>query len=142
MTDWVTLELPSAAHVVGIARAMAVACASSANVPADRIEDVRTCASEAVTNAVQAHRRVEIHLPIVIRTAVSSGRFILEIGDSGPGIEPKMSDRGVDGPPREGGYGIPVMRALSDSFDLTEGGLLEAGVGTTVRMTYLLEPLV
>ncbi len=142
MTDWVTLELPSAAHVVGIARAMAVASASSANVPVDRIEDVRTCASEAVTNAVQAHRRVEIHLPILIRTTVSAGRFVMEVCDVGPGLDEEMRSRGVDGPPREGGYGIPVMRALSDSFDVTPGGVLQPGMGTTVRMTYLLEPAV
>lgn len=142
MTDWVTLRLPSAAHVVGIARAMAVASAASANVPDDRIEDVRTCASEAVTNAVQAHRRVEVTLPIIVRTTVVDGRFILEVGDAGPGLEPNPLPMGRDVEPREGGYGIPVMRALADTFDLSGEGLLKPGVGTTVRMTYLLEPTV
>ncbi len=142
MTDWVTLRLPCAAHVVGIARAMAVAAAANANVPDDRIEDVRTCASEAVTNAVQAHRRVESTMPIVVRTTVVDGRFILEVGDAGPGLEPRPKPMGPGHEPREGGYGIPVMRALSDTFDLSGEGLLTPGVGTTVRMTYLLEPRV
>jgi hypothetical protein len=32
------------------------------------------------------------------------------------------------------------MRALSDTFDVSGEGLLVPGIGTTVRMTYLLEP--
>jgi anti-sigma regulatory factor (Ser/Thr protein kinase) len=139
MTDWVTLRLPSAAHVVGIARAMAVASATSAAVPPDRVEDVRTCTSEAVTNAVQAQRRVEVALPIMVRTATVEGRFVLEVADSGPGLpEDAQVGRGL-GELREGGYGIPVMRALSDSFDVSPGGPVDPAVGTTVRMTYRID---
>ncbi|WP_370326465.1 ATP-binding protein [Euzebya sp.] len=140
MTGWVTLRLPSAAYVVGIARSMAVAAAASAQVPEDRIDDVRTCTSEAVTNAVQAHRRIEVTLPIVVRTTTDGGRFVLEVGDSGPGLDPQVPPNGTVDALREGGYGIPVMRALADSFDIASGGILDAGVGTTVRMTYRLDP--
>jgi anti-sigma regulatory factor (Ser/Thr protein kinase) len=140
MTGWVTLRLPSAASVVGIARAMAVASATSAAVPADRVEDVRTCTSEAVTNAVQAQRRAEVELPIRVRTTTVDGRFVLEVADSGPGLPPGAPARGPLGELREGGYGIPVMRALSDTFDVQRGGPSGADVGTTVRMTYLIQP--
>lgn len=139
MTDWVTLRLPSAAHVVGIARAMAVASATSAAVPPERVEDVRTCTSEAVTNAVQAQRRGEVTLPIVVRTATVDGRFVLEVADSGPGLDPDRRS-GAMGDLREGGYGIPVMRALADTFDVARGGPVDPAVGTTVRMTYVIEP--
>lgn len=142
MSGWVTLRLPSAAHVVGIARAMAVASATSAQVPPDRVEDVRTCTSEAVTNAVQAQRRAEVTFPIVVRTAVNAGRFVLEIQDSGPGLDPAGRGDGGMGELREGGYGIPVMRALSDTFDVAVGGPTDPSVGTTVRMTYLIQPTV
>ena len=142
MTDWVTLRLPSAAHVVGIARAMAVASATSAAVPPDRVEDVRTCTSEAVTNAVQAQRRNEVALPIVVRTTTVDGRFVLEVADSGAGLDPNSRRNAEMGELREGGYGIPVMRALSDTFDVARGGPLDPEVGTTVRMTYLIEPAV
>jgi anti-sigma regulatory factor (Ser/Thr protein kinase) len=135
MTDWITLKLPSAAHVVGIARSMAVAAASTSALTPDQIDDVRTCASEAVTNAVQAHRRVEITLPVVIRAASEDDCFVLEVSDSGPGLEVNGT---IDmaGALREGGYGIPVMQALSDSFQVSSGGVLNPAVGTTVRMTY------
>jgi serine/threonine-protein kinase RsbW len=140
MTAWVTLRLPSAAHVVGIARSMVVASASAAGLGRERIEDVRMCASEAVTNAVQAHRRVEVTSPVVVRTTVVDGRFIVEVADSGPGITAAPPREQDDGLPAEGGYGIPVMRSLSDSFDISAGGLLDPASGTTVRMTFLLEP--
>lgn len=139
MTDWVTLRLPSAAHVVGIARSMAVASATAAGLDLDRVQDVRMCTSEAVTNAVQAHRRVEVTLPIIVRTTVVDGRFIIEVGDSGPGVLPNA--RPIDrGDLTEGGYGIPVMQSLSDSFDVSHGGVLDPSVGSTVRLTFLLEP--
>ncbi|MGI9017985.1 MAG: ATP-binding protein [Euzebya sp.] len=141
MTDWVTLRLPSAAHVVGIARSMAVAAATCAGLSDERVDDVRTCTSEAVTNAVQAHRRVEVTLPIVIRTTTEHDTFVLEVGDSGPGLNPDSNGRSTEDALREAGYGIPVMRALSDTFDVGPGGLLNPSVGTTVRMTYRLESL-
>lgn len=136
MTDWITLKLPSAAHVVGIARSMAVAAASTSALTPDQIDDVRTCASEAVTNAVQAHRRVEITVPVVIRAASEEDCFVLEVSDSGPGLEVTGKIDPLDGELREGGYGIPVMQALSDSFQVSSGGVLNPAVGTTVRMTY------
>jgi anti-sigma regulatory factor (Ser/Thr protein kinase) len=139
VTDWVTLRLPSAAHVVGIARAMAVASATSAAVPPDRVEDVRTCTSEAVTNAVQAQRRAEVTLPIVVRTRTAGDRFVLEVADSGLGLDAEPRNAAADAL-REGGYGIPVMRALSDSFDVARGGPEDAQVGTTVTMTYRITP--
>ena len=37
----------------------------------------------------------------------------------------------------EGGYGIPVMKELSDDFEVLPGGLLDPGTGTTVRLTFL-----
>ncbi len=136
MTDWVTLRLPSSAHVVGIARAMAVAAAATSGVPEDRVDDVRTCTSEAVTNAVQAHRRSELTLPIIVRTAVVGRRFIIEVGDSGPGIHAERVRPNGSLALREGGYGIPVMRALSDTFEMQSGGILDPHVGTTVRLSY------
>lgn len=139
MTDWVTLRLPSAAHVVGIARSMAVASAAVAGLQVERVDDVRMCVSEAVTNAVQAHRRVEVTLPVIIRTTVNDGRFIVEIGDSGPGVSPDARSPDRD-ELAEGGYGIPVMQSLSDSFDVSAGGLLDPTRGSTVRLTFLLEP--
>lgn len=140
MNGWVTLRLPSAAHIVGIARSMAVASAAAAGLDFERVEDVRMCTSEAVTNAVQAHRRIEVTLPVVVRTTVVDNRFIIEVGDSGPGLPPNARSSNGDGVLAEGGYGIPVMQALSDTFDVSTGGLLDPTMGTTVRLSFLLEP--
>ncbi|CAN5283085.1 ATP-binding protein [soil metagenome] len=140
MTDWVTLRIPSAAHVVGIARSMAVASATAAGLDVERVDDVRMCASEAVTNAVQAHRRSEVTLPVVVRTTVIDGRFILEVGDSGSGISPTQRSPNDNGGLAEGGYGLPVMQALSDTFDVSAGGILDPARGSTVHLTFLLEP--
>lgn len=141
MTDWVTLRLPSAAHVVGIARSMAVASATAAGLDEDRVQDVRMCTSEAVTNAVQAHRRIEVTLPIIVRTTVVDDRFVIEVGDSGPGVSPTPRPLAEHADMAEGGYGIPVMQSLSDSFDVNRGGLLDPTLGSTIRLTFLLEPL-
>lgn len=140
MTDWVTLRLPSAAYAVGIARAMAVAAATSAGIPEDRVDDIRTCTSEAVTNAVQAHRRVEVTLPVVVRAAIIERQFVIEVGDSGPGMQAAPVPVNGQVALREGGYGIPVMRALSDDFEIRRGGLLDPGIGTTVRLVYQRTP--
>lgn len=138
MTDWVTLRVPSSPHVVGIARAMTVASASSAGLGSERVDDVRTCTSEAVTNAIQAHRRAEVTRPIVVRCTQSGGHFVVEVGDCGNGLELEPAVPAEPGELREGGYGIPVMKELSDEFDVRPGGLLDPGVGTTVRLSYLM----
>lgn len=118
---------------------MAVAAAASAGVGDDRVDDVRTCTSEAVTNAVQAHRRSELAVPIVVRTAVIEGDFVIEVGDSGPGVHAERV-RPNTVALRDGGYGIPVMRALSDTFEMEPGGILDPNVGTTVRLAYQRKP--
>ncbi|MEE8601272.1 ATP-binding protein [Euzebya tangerina] len=143
MTDWTTLRVPASAHVVGIARAMTVASASGSGLAPERVDDVRTCTSEAVTNALQAHRRAEVTLPIVVRTQVDGDSFVVEVGDCGNGLSVTESDLTVTPADpsdiaelAEGGFGIPVMRELSDGFDVRPGGLLDPAIGTTIRMAF------
>ena len=143
-TSWVTLRLPAAPYAVGIARTMVLSSAGVAGLADDRIDDVRLAVSEAVTNAVQAHRRVQSVAPVVVRTAVDGTRFVVEVGDAGPGLavdasaDPLAALAADDdlGGLDEGGFGIPVMRSLADTFDVLPGGLVDRGNGTTIRMAF------
>lgn len=143
MMQWTDLTLPAQPELVGVARRMAVAAAESARLPESRLSDLRTCVSEAVTNAVHAHVAAGVQEPITIRVGHDTDTVVVEIHDHGPGLPSSLRIGSLADPNdldvemlAEGGYGIPVMQALADHVDLshTEG---DHG-GTIVRLGFKL----
>lgn len=144
MTAWVSLDLPADPSLVGVARTMATSALAGKSLPAERVDDVRTCVSEAVTNAVRAHGAAGATLPVRVRVGLTEHDVIIEVADHGPGLRdgerrmPEASDPVNE--LAESGYGLAVMEALSDEMDV-ETGQPPAG-GTTIRLRFRFEPAV
>lgn len=141
MTAWVSLELPADPSLVGVARTMATSALAGRALPAERVDDVRTCVSEAVTNAVRAHAATGVTAPVLVRVGVADTEVVIEVADRGPGLRsgeramPEASDPLDE--LAESGYGLAVMAALADQMDI-EAREQSAG-GTTIRLRFTFE---
>lgn len=134
---WFELSLPPQPAVIGIARTTAAATARLAMLDPEVADDARTCISEAVTNAVNAHTREGLATPVLVRLGADDGLLILEVHDRGTGPTPPVTTMvpvtDVD-ELTEGGFGIPVMEALADDFELTSGE--DGGTIVTLRFRH------
>lgn len=123
----IEVEIPSRVDLVAVVR-MVVAAASSAvdALHGDRLDDLRVVVSEATTNAIEANLlRGGPDGRVLVRCEAQPGLVRLRVCDEGVGMPdaldviPAMSD-----PERldlEGGFGIPLMRQLSDSAKFSTG---------------------
>jgi anti-sigma regulatory factor (Ser/Thr protein kinase) len=132
-SDRVELQLPADDAKVSLARLLVVTAARRAGMDAERLEDLRLVISEAATNAVLSHQRVQCVEPISIVAEVSEEAFVVVVTDCGPGFEPPepepvhSRDWSV-----EGGLGLTLMRALADEAEF------ERGDGMRVRLRFAL----
>ena len=137
----VELHLPPDVRYIGLARLVVCAAARQSGMAEQRIEDLRIAVSEATTNAVMAHQRVERALPVVLQFGPSPDGFSVTVRDTGPGFEPKTPEElasrewGL-----EHGLGVTLIRGLADEVEFVRvGGMrvhmrfavgLEADAGT------------
>jgi anti-sigma regulatory factor (Ser/Thr protein kinase) len=116
---------PATAESLPRVREFLRACAAASGLSEETADDLLLAVSEACANAV-------LHS--------GSEDFEVEWRDSTRAIEVEVRDRGtfrrrvrvasVDGP---GGFGIPLMTALADRVEISEG--TPADPGTRVRLT-------
>lgn len=122
----VEVEIPSRVDLVAVVR-MVVAATSSAvdALHGDRLDDLRVVVSEATTNAIEANLLSgEAGGRVVVRCDAEPGVVRLRVLDHGPGMPEPLDLPAMDDPERlnlEGGFGIPLMRQLSDRADFTPG---------------------
>ncbi len=129
------MEIPSAVELVNVVRMTVLnAVESSGALSGARLDDLRLATSEAVTNAIQANLERDPSKPVRIRCVIESGLVELEVTDFGFGMPidanelPPLTD--PDRLITEGGFGVPLMRALShDRFEFES-----TPDGTTVRI--------
>ena len=147
MTDEVVLRVPAKADYVALVRVvLAAAAAIDPESRDERIDDLRIAVSEAVTNAVVAHRDAGTDSHIEIR-CISEGHTVeITVRDRGPGFDPDtifvLPD--VEDPERlkfEHGLGIPLMRRLVDHTDIEtyDDGMLVRLVMDTAAQTVVTE---
>ncbi len=129
MSD-VELHLPPDVVYVGLARLVVTAAARQSGMDSARVEDLKIAVSEATTNAILAHQRVEVAMPVVLAFGPREGQFQVTIQDTGPGFDPPVDD--VDGRDwtKEGGLGVTVIRGLADDVSFVREK------GTQVNMTF------
>jgi anti-sigma regulatory factor (Ser/Thr protein kinase) len=125
----VEVEIPSRVELVAVVR-MVVAAASTAvdALHGDRLDDLRVVVSEATTNAIEANLRTgKAERKVVVRCEARPGVVHLRVRDQGPGMPDPLTVPAMQDPERlsiEGGFGIPLMRQLSDctTFDSSPEG--------------------
>jgi anti-sigma regulatory factor (Ser/Thr protein kinase) len=113
-TRW---EVPATPDQVAPLRRLARAYAVDHGFGPDRADDVALAVSEALTNVVLHAYRDAVqpgHMSLVA-AGNAGGGLEIEITDHGKGVVPNPSSPGL-------GLGIPIMRRLTDSFDLDGGG--------------------
>lgn len=130
----IEVEIPSRVDLVAVVR-MVVAAASNAvdALHGDRLDDLRLVVSEATTNAIEANL---VHGSgsgrVLIRCEAHPGMVRLRVSDEGAGLDDRPALAHIDDPARldiEGGFGIPLMRELSDVVTFVSGP-----AGTTVDL--------
>ncbi len=118
-TDRLVITLPSRADYLGAVRSVVrgfLEECMDARLPADEVNGIQMALQEACTTVVRHAHRKDATLPLVVTISAPKGRFVMEIEDFGPGLPER--DRQPPDPdpanPREGGYGIFIMRQVMD----------------------------
>lgn len=138
----ITLEVPAKAEYLSLVRSVvAAAAALDPRLGRDRIDDLRLAVSEAATNAIEAHANMGSDERITIRCDLAEDRIEVEVRDHGDGLveEAVAVHSPLDHPGRleyEGGFGLPLMRVLSDHMKIRS---LETG--TAVHLIVYTTPV-
>lgn len=123
----VRLSMPARAEGVGVVRQALSGMADALDFDAEVLADMKMAVSEACTNVVvHAYDTDESGVLEVEMSAGESGLTIV-VRDHGTGLQP----RARPGVPALG-LGLPLIAALSDSFELRGN----TGKGTEVSMTF------
>jgi serine/threonine-protein kinase RsbW len=89
--------------------------------------DTKLAVTEACANAIRHGSPDPQSDRITIRLSSNSGTFVAEVTDRGVGFD--AAALRVPDAPQPGGYGIPLMKALTDEVEF-----LQNSDGTTVRL--------
>jgi serine/threonine-protein kinase RsbW len=122
----VLLAMPARPEGVGVVRQALAGVADALDFDPSVLADMKMAVTEACTNVV-VHAYDEEGMLEVEMLAAEDGLTIV-VRDHGSGIQPRPARSGAPAL----GLGLPLIAALSDSFELRGS----AGVGTEVRMTF------
>lgn len=131
----VELHVPARPEYLSLVRAVVAAAADLEPMRRnERVDDLRLIVSEATTNAMEAHTRVDSDERVLIRLDLGEDRIEVEVTDRGAGFEPEDLETlpHVSSPDRldfERGLGIPLMRVLADHHEIRS-----SEKGTAVRL--------
>ena len=128
----VDLAIPPSHEYLDLARMVVTTTASLDPLfPDARVSDLRLAVSEACTNAIEAHRRLQRTEPVRIHCELSDEHIVVEITDKGGGFT--TEDRTMLPDPtdparleHERGLGLDLIRSVSDEseFRPVDGGTL------------------
>lgn len=123
----VELAIPPSHEYLDLARMVVTTTAAlDPMFPDARVSDLRLAVSEACTNAIEAHRRLQRDDPIRIRCDLTEDRIEVRIADRGGGFRPDEADTLPDpGDParleHERGLGVELIRAVADEVEFEPG---------------------
>lgn len=123
----VSVSLPARPEGVGVVRQAVTGIADALDLDDTILADVKMAVTEACTNVVV--HAYDSHDGVVdVEIAAGEDALTIRVRDHGSGIQP----RATRSEPPALGLGLPLIAALSDSYEL-RGGI---GQGTEVRMTF------
>ena len=137
-THTTELDIPAESRFVATARNFVADAARHGGWMDDqRLDDLRLVVSETVTNALHAQATSRVDELIRVVAAVYADRIEIEVTDSAGGFEPPDEAPALPGPDlrREGGFGLPLIEALSDEASFTR-----TPSGTRVRVVVFRDP--
>ena len=123
----VTLSMPARAEGVGVVRQALSGIADALDFDAAILSDMKMAVTEACTNVV-VHAYDEDAGMLEVEMLADEVGLTIVVRDHGTGIHP----RPARAEPPALGLGLPLIAALSDSFELRGS----AGQGTEERMTF------
>ena len=135
MSDEVALEVaPHFEHLAMVRSVLSSTLEAEPVLKHERVQDLRLAVSEAMTNAIEAHQRVDSDASVGIRIRVGDEKVVVEISDHGGGFDPSQLTKHppVTDPERlefERGLGVTLMRRLTDDCEITS-----TETGTTVTL--------
>jgi anti-sigma regulatory factor (Ser/Thr protein kinase) len=125
----VRLTMPARPEGVAVVRQALAGMADALDFDAAVLADMKMAVSEACTNVV-VHAYADSEGVLEVDMIAEDAGLTIRVRDHGSGIQPQVTQsREVPAL----GLGLPLIAALSDSFEL-QG---RAGRGTEVRMTFL-----
>ena len=133
----VVLEIPAHMEFVSLVRLVVSGAAQlHPYFEPERVDDLRVAVSEATTNAIRSHERVDSAAQIHLTCNVTEDQIEVTIRDHGKGFDldalPNLPD--PDSPERllhESGMGLRLMRMLADETDISP-----SSSGTCVRLVF------
>jgi serine/threonine-protein kinase RsbW len=122
------LTVPATAENVMVVRQAIAGLGEAIGLNSSRIADLKTVVTEACNNVV-LHAYEDEPGPLEVTAIPGDGQLELEVADQGQGFRPR-ADEGE----ASLGLGLPLIAALSDSFEISGG----AGKGskTTIHFGY------
>ncbi len=117
--DRIEIRLPSRADFLGAVRTVVRGLLEEClpvRITEEEIHGIQMALQEACINAVRHAHRNDPSVPVVVGITARPDLLVLEIEDRGPGIpdrEHQPPDPDPDNP-REGGYGLFIMRETMD----------------------------
>jgi serine/threonine-protein kinase RsbW len=123
----VLLTMPARPEGVGVVRQALAGMADALDFDASVLADMKMAVTEACTNVV-VHAYEESAGILEVEMLADEAGLTIVVRDHGSGIQP----RPARSEPPALGLGLPLIAALSDSFELRGS----AGQGTEVRMTF------
>lgn len=126
-----TLSIPARPEYLVLGRLALAGVARVVAVDPDALSDLKLALTEACSNAIRhAYAGADGDVEIRFEVADDASYVAIEVSDDGPGFEDgKPGGESPDGED-EGGLGLAIIRAVSDSVELRSR---QDGTGSCVR---------
>ena len=122
------LTLPASAENVMVVRQAVAGLGEALGLAGSRIADLKTVVTEACNNVV-LHAYDNEPGPLTVTAEPLDDQLEIRIADEGHGFRPR-----AHGGEASLGLGLPLIAALSDSFEISGGS--KQGSRTTIRFSY------
>jgi serine/threonine-protein kinase RsbW len=123
------LTLPASADNVIVVRQAVAGLGEALGLPGSRIADLKTIVTEACNNVV-VHAYDDEPGPLLFSAIPGEAELEIEVGDEGHGFRPRANESSGSSL----GIGLPLIAALSDSFEISGGA--GRGSRTTIHFAY------